>query len=840
MANYPTKAVKKFTKPAHREIAAGILIAYGLFPRTQDGYDQAQKLIAGRETWLAPSNLPNYYDDIESDLMTGRETAGIINIRMVLTEFYGLDDKPVSTKKLNTGTTSVYKPEDKFVDDKIEELDQKLEETSDRIMDAVDALIEQQKQAFEEFKRQEAEKVKQRIAGREQYSEPIGPKQKSKEFGYNQYETAIGPLPMQGPKQAPKKTSSSDDDEWESEVNDQLGTKLDELIEQVKNDPLPQASTNRRKTKGKTPVKRRKLLGDSAGLSTTISEIHQNIVDTKETLFNLYKVESERFALRKKTDSELSTLLKSKARESSLEGNGLKPEGEKEKDDDDKKSDTVFDKAVSAGLISAVTAFILPLALNAMRPFFKSESDELEKQLKEPDDGEVDAIAEETRENTEATATSPEAAPPAEQTPVEQSTPAASPTPVQSSGSSQPASPLQLPNTSIPGDYDYRPNQGAPLRAAAKGGKFTPQGKHEKLKPIQKQDAKQPEGVKKLLKPMLSAITLPMKAAAFGPLLLAKTILSPFASFLPPQAIDFVKGIFDNVAKSAGLSGFDFSITSAGKGLFERLVELVKSIFQPLFDIFKSSPRSSSPGGNAGNTNRRGRTTSGSSTTGGGGTTGSSSQKEVASTLQSEFKAQGLSAEGAKLATAEIGRENSLNKGLILGSHDDGGKTAYGAVSWQGGREKVLFDELKARGIDPSAAGLAGSGNEGIKANAAAMVKEIKARGHTELLNLLKKPTLTDAEKDKVRQLFKDQYFVYNESIPIQRSRDWYETVDKLGTPTSPPKPPPKADPPTPRPRTMGRSAALMRSRQKAEQERLKTQKPTLPVGTSTDKQPGA
>jgi hypothetical protein len=173
-------------------------------------------------------------------------------------------------------------------------------------------------------------------------------------------------------------------------------------------------------------------------------------------------------------------------------------------------------------------------------------------------------------------------------------------------------------------------------------------------------------------------------------------------------------------------------------------------------------------------------TTSG-STRSSGASGGSQSQTEVAQTLVTEFKAQGLSSEGAKLATAEIGRENSLNINTILGTHDDGGVKAYGGLSLQGGREEALFKELRARGIDPTEAGLRGSGSEGVRATAATMVKEMKSRGNTELLGLLKKQTLTDAEKDKVRQLMKDQYFVYNQSIPIQRSRDWYDRVNSFG-----------------------------------------------------------
>lgn len=92
----PQKAIKKFTKDAHREIVVGHLLAYGFFPQTSEGIDQAKKFAAGLDQWIAPSDLPNYYDDIESDLMTGRETAGIRNIRMILDGFYfgGEESKP--------------------------------------------------------------------------------------------------------------------------------------------------------------------------------------------------------------------------------------------------------------------------------------------------------------------------------------------------------------------------------------------------------------------------------------------------------------------------------------------------------------------------------------------------------------------------------------------------------------------------------------------------------------------------------------------------------------------------------------------------------------------------
>ncbi len=295
--------------------------------------------------------------------------------------------------------------------------------------------------------------------------------------------------------------------------------------------------------------------------------------------------------------------------------------------------------------------------------------------------------------------------------------------------------------------------------------------------------SKSSSGADAMAQPLMDAMSLPMMVAG-------GTVLSSVTNLmnqLGPESDSFAGEIAKVARPIADVFGLPNSLankvtgqkSSKGDSDIRKKDEKKKGFFSNLFEKLKKVSGGAGGGGGGGG---GGSTTNG----GGGGGGGSASQKEVADVMGSEFEDQGLSEEGAKLALAEIGRENSLSRSLILGTHDDGGKTAYGAVSWQGGREKVLLDELKARGIDPTVAGLAGSGDEGLRANAAAMVKEIAARGHTELLDLLKKPNLTDAEKDKVRQLFKDQYFVYSKSVPLQRSRDWYETVSKMGqTPPS-------------------------------------------------------
>ena len=40
------------------------------------------------------------------------------------------------------------------------------------------------------------------------------------------------------------------------------------------------------------------------------------------------------------------------------------------------------------------------------------------------------------------------------------------------------------------------------------------------------------------------------------------------------------------------------------------------------------------------------------------------------------------------------------------------------------------------------------------------------------MLELLKKPNLSKEEQDRVRQLFKDAYFVYHQDIPLDRSEE--------------------------------------------------------------------
>ncbi len=156
------------------------------------------------------------------------------------------------------------------------------------------------------------------------------------------------------------------------------------------------------------------------------------------------------------------------------------------------------------------------------------------------------------------------------------------------------------------------------------------------------------------------------------------------------------------------------------------------------------------------------------------------SRAETASILFDELKKQGLSDEGAALALAEFSRETNFEQKWVLGSHDDGGVTAVGGLSWQGGRDENFLKHGGFKDIKE----FSQSGEKGIRSNASFMVKEIaQETGGTELLNLLKKPNLTEEEQQRVRQLFKESYLRYDSTIPLSVSEQKLMELPQILTP---------------------------------------------------------
>jgi hypothetical protein len=444
-------------------------------------------------------------------------------------------DKVEKTKP-TTGETTVYKPEDKFVDDITEDLDQKLEETSDQLMEVVDEFIRQQQQAFEDFKRKQEEERQQRKAGLEQYETPIGPPEP----------------PVQGPKEPPMqgpKLPSDENDDWENEVPEHIRKRLDELVDQVQQDPLPQPTeTGRRKTRGKKPLGKRKPKFNvrEMGLGESLNEILQNVIETKDALFEMYKVNRERFEFKKKVDAELTQSLSAKLRESQLE----QPGGGEDKKSKEKKEMGIIEKSARAGLFAALAGLIGPLVIDLARPFFETSDKETEENPEAP----------------ESQYSSPDSG-------------------LDAQGSPQPGSPTPdatqqpsiIPITQI-NQTDIKsttPPQttplGLPLKTAATGGKFI-SGDKEPLRPITKEEVPIPE-IKKLTKPITESLNIPKKVSAVSTLSFANAVLSPFASFIPKEGKTFINNMFQEIAQMAGVTGLQVRLKD-GESIFDMIKKL--------------------------------------------------------------------------------------------------------------------------------------------------------------------------------------------------------------------------------------------------------------------------
>lgn len=82
----------------------------------------------------------------------------------------------------------------------------------------------------------------------------------------------------------------------------------------------------------------------------------------------------------------------------------------------------------------------------------------------------------------------------------------------------------------------------------------------------------------------------------------------------------------------------------------------------------------------------------------------SGSTQEIQQTMYNRLRTQ-LNHRDAIAILGNIGAETGWQDRYFFGSHKDGSKQAYGAFSWQGGRETKLLEDLRSKGL------LDGNGN---------------------------------------------------------------------------------------------------------------------------------
>ena len=322
----------------------------------------------------------------------------------------------------------------------------------------------------------------------------------------------------------PNNKKPEEDEEWENEVPEYLRKRIDQIVEQIQKEPLPKpAKSKRRKTKGKKKFDRKVLSSNTMGLGEQLTEIKTNIIETRQALLNIYKIDKARFEFKKKIDKKLSAELAAKRREAELE----KPPEPGEENTSDKRVIEEEDSALQsllgfllgpfktagiAGLTSTLAALALPTILNGVETFL--DWDNRDKKT----DNQVTKFfnwfipkAENSNE------------------------------PSVRSGDRTPETGFNfVPSRDKDGKiYGEEPPVIPPIKRAYDGGKFT-KGVKQPLQPITKVPDVNPE-VKKLTKPLSSAILVPQKVATLGVLNLANNVLKPFSEVLPKDVNKKVK-----------------------------------------------------------------------------------------------------------------------------------------------------------------------------------------------------------------------------------------------------------------------------------------------------------
>lgn len=169
-----------------------------------------------------------------------------------------------------------------------------------------------------------------------------------------------------------KKAIKESDDDWEGETNDLLAGKLDSLLESIRNEPEPKKKSRRKRKKASS----RKMLGDvgEMGLTKSFNIILENVIESRELLFDLYKIEKQRFEFRKKIDKRLTGALDAKVREKEVEKGGEKGKGNEIVVNLKKKLKRGLLETLAGGLVAAGIPIIAGAA-NSIKNWWDSEQD---------------------------------------------------------------------------------------------------------------------------------------------------------------------------------------------------------------------------------------------------------------------------------------------------------------------------------------------------------------------------------------------------------------------------------------------------------------------------------
>ena len=173
--------------------------------------------------------------------------------------------------------------------------------------------------------------------------------------------------------------------------------------------PTADGKSQRRKTRGKGKIGLPKLLPAAGGVAGGamiggLKQIAKNINEARQALFDFYKIQKDRFKLRKKLDKSMQTKLDAQKDEASLEGD---PKGSDEAAKKDpktgvpEKKQSDIEKTLMSAFWGSIATMFFPLLIKGLGTLFNDQADEIENtEPEDPGTEEEEKLANELEDDT--------------------------------------------------------------------------------------------------------------------------------------------------------------------------------------------------------------------------------------------------------------------------------------------------------------------------------------------------------------------------------------------------------------------------------------------------------
>ena len=206
-----------------------------------------------------------------------------------------------------------------------------------------------------------------------------------------------------------KEEDVEDEIEKEKAIQPEVLLDGDPRGQNAKQLPTADGKSQRRKTRGKGKIGLPKLLPAAGGVAGGamiggLKQIAKNINEARQALFDFYKIQKDRFKLRKKLDKSMQTKLDAQKDEASLEGD---PKGGDEAAKKDpktgvpEKKQSDIEKTLMSAFWGSIATMFFPLLIKGLGTFFNDQADEIENtEPEDPGTEEEEKLANELEDDT--------------------------------------------------------------------------------------------------------------------------------------------------------------------------------------------------------------------------------------------------------------------------------------------------------------------------------------------------------------------------------------------------------------------------------------------------------